>query len=209
MNNLWIFFSAGAYLCSARMIYSKNPVHSVFYLVLVFLNVSGLLLVLGIEFFALIQILVYVGALAIMFLFVVMLLDIQVAEIVAHQKGTYAISSIRLFVASVFVFLGVDQPFQMTESLWPVQTWESWNWTPLLDSWKSYQEAHNSLNGLGIALYKVHVDRLILASLLLRVAMIGAIVLTRRKRINVPAHDVFAQQNVEFNKIVARTHEKK
>lgn len=76
------------------MMRSKNPVHSVFYLVLLFLHCSGLLVLLGLEYFVLLQLLVYVGALAILFLFVVMLLDIPSTEILRHQRGTYPVAGV-------------------------------------------------------------------------------------------------------------------
>lgn len=221
-------FSTGAWLCSLLTVRSKNPVHSVFYLIRVFLNVSGLLFRMGREFFARIQILVYVGARAIMFLFVVMLLDISVTEIVAHQRGTYAGASILGvgFVLRIWACLNQSTVFDQT--LWPI-----WNSIGARDfsnnsfielrsfsfssespeipvavlgiSMNQLGKNSNSLTVLAKARYDVHVDLTILASLILLVAMVGAIVLTRRQRVNVPAHDVFAQHKREFLDIVHLT----
>ena len=97
MNTLYFFFSTGIWLSAILVVKSKNPVHSVFYLVLLFCNASALLFMLGLEFFALLNIYVYVGALAVMFLFVVMLLDITYTEIVASQRGYYPIAILFIY----------------------------------------------------------------------------------------------------------------
>lgn len=217
-------FSTGAWLCSILTVRSKNPVHSVFYLIRVFLNVSGLLFRMGREFFARIQILVYVGALAIMFLFVVMLLDISVTEIVAHQRGTYAGASILAAAFLRLIWLGFNQSSLFEQNLWPI--WNSIGTnefsfamgthngrsenanafsSSLGVSMNQLGPDANSLTVLSKARYDIHVDLTILASLILRVAMVGAIVLTRRQRVNVPFHDVFTQHQREFLDIVQLT----
>jgi len=215
-------FSTGAWLCSILTVRSKNPVHSVFYRIRVFLNVSGLLFRMGREFFARIQILVYVGARAIMFLFVVMLLDISVTEIVAHQRGTYAGASILAVAFLLMIWVSFNQPNLFEHNLWPI--WNSigsnefslvaqgdlFENTPRFSSslgvtMNQLGTDANSLTVLAKARYDIHVDLTILASLILRVAMIGAIVLTRRQRVNVPFHDVFTQHQREFLDIVQLT----
>jgi NADH-quinone oxidoreductase subunit J len=217
-------FSTGAWLCSILTVRSKNPVHSVFYRIRVFLNVSGLLFRMGREFFARIQILVYVGALAIMFLFVVMLLDISVTEIVAHQRGTYAGASMLAAAFFLRIWLCFDQSSVFEQSLWPI--WNSIGTNEFSFSMASNHGLNdtasrfssslgitmnqlgpeaNSLTVLSKARYDIHVDLTILASLILRVAMVGAIVLTRRQRVNVPFHDVFTQHQREFLDIVQLT----
>jgi NADH-quinone oxidoreductase subunit J len=203
-------FSTGAWLCSILTIRSKNPVHSVFYRILVFFNVSGLLFLMGREFFARIQILVYVGARAIMFLFVVMLLDISVTEIVAYQRGTYASASILAFAFGVRIWICFNQPSRFEENLWPIWNSVGSNSVGLNSnigenyavSLTELQIHSNSLTVFSKARYSIHVDLTILASLILLVAMIGAIVLTRRQRVNVPFHDVFTQHQREFLDIV-------
>jgi len=208
---LFGIFSTGAWVCSLRTIRSKNPVHSVFYRIRVFLNVSGLLFRMGLEFFARIQILVYVGALAIMFRFVVMLLDISVTEIVAHQRGTYSAASLLavLFRSRSWAFFHQNGSFENT--FWPIFTGSftlnsesNFDLFPNLVnlSYENLGQNANSLTVLAKALYEIHVDLTILASLILLVAMIGAIVLTLRQRINVPSHDVFVQHQREFADIV-------
>ena len=79
----WLFylFSSFAIASGIMVIQSRNPVHSVLFLILVFFNGAGLLILLGLDFFAMVFLVVYVGAIAVLFLFVVMMLNIKLAEI--------------------------------------------------------------------------------------------------------------------------------
>lgn len=214
MNMLFFMFSTGAWVSAALVLRSKNPVHSVFYLVLTFLHASGLLLLLGLEFFALLQLLVYIGALAIMFLFVVMLLDIPATEILAHQRGTYPVAGL-LFLALLVGVAGLlwqpveNSPFSTphTETMAELNSlglYEAASWEI---PWQAASVSHSALAGLGVALYGVHVDLLILASLVLLVAMMGAVALTLKRRVHAPLHDVFVQHSVDFQKIVYKVTE--
>lgn len=249
MNFLFYVFSTGAWLNAIMVIRSKNPVHSVFYLVLVFFNASALLFLLDMEFFGLMQLVVYVGALAILFLFVVMLLDIPVTEIVAHQRGSFGISTIFIFILFCFLLLLVIQPFETQETILEnninfvtaleknlpflpsitldvlnissflgidsennklgktiVDSYttegESYQKTPKWITWTSIGIQKENLTQLGFSLYRVYVDLLIIASLLLLVAMIGAVILTLKKKLNAPSHDIFAQHHRDFQKVV-------
>lgn len=212
MVTLFYLFSTGAWVSAALVLRSKNPVHSVFYLVLVFLHASGLLCLLGLEFFALLQLLVYVGALAVMFLFVVMLLDIPVTEIVAHQRGTYPVAAILTGTLGFTLILALWQPFGSPESLdlsKPVFTDSQWSLEATLgdvhyhiQTWPMIEES--PLAPLGVAMYGVHVDLLLIASLLLLVAMVGAVALTLKRRVEAPAQDIFAQHSRDFQKVVVQ-----
>lgn len=211
MNTLFFMFSTGAWVSAALVLRSKNPVHSVFYLVLTFLHASGLLLMLGLEFFALLQLLVYIGALAIMFLFVVMLLDIPATEILAHQRGTYPVAGL-LFLTLVLAVGGILwQPVEKSPFTTPyAETITELSKSAVFESntweipWQTAAQSHSALAGLGVALYGVHVDLLILASLILLVAMMGAVALTLKRRIHAPLHDVFVQHSVDFQKVVSK-----
>lgn len=206
MNSLFFLFSTGAWVSAALVLRSKNPVHSVFYLVLTFLHASGLLLLQGLEFFALLQLLVYIGALAIMFLFVVMLLDIPATEIVAHQRGTYPVAGLLFLTLMVAVFGLLWQPMEKSPFATPL--FPEMSSVPKASifetSWQTASTAHSPLAQLGVALYGVHVDLLLLASLLLLVAMMGAVALTLKRRVHAPLHDVFVQHSVDFQKVVSK-----
>lgn len=203
MDPLFHLFSTGAWVSAALVLRSKNPVHSVFYLVLVFLHASGLLCLLGLEFFALLQLLVYVGALAIMFLFVVMLLDIPVTEIVAHQKGTYPVAGI--WAAALICTLGLALTGSASSTYVTVETPLIATETPVVShAWSTLAITGPQLTQLGVALYSMHVDLLIIASLVLLVAMVGAVALTLKRRAQAPAHDIFAQHNRDFQKVICQ-----
>jgi NADH:ubiquinone oxidoreductase subunit 6 (subunit J) len=80
-NYLLLVFCVLATLCSIMIIVSKNPIHSILYLILVFCNITFVLIILGVEFIAIIFLIVYVGAIAVLFLFVVMMLNIKILEL--------------------------------------------------------------------------------------------------------------------------------
>lgn len=209
MNFLFILFSTGALVSATLVLRSKNPVHAVFYLVAVFLHSSGLLCLLGSEYFALLQLLVYVGALAIMFLFVVMLLDIPATEMVAYQRGTYPAAGILLFCLGIAVAVAVFQPNEQSPLQIPYigpmallrEYSVSYPDSPIF-RWSFLQNASSPVAQLGVALYGVHVDLLIVRSLVLLVAMVGAVALTLKRRVRAPLHDVFAQHNRDFQKVI-------
>ena len=99
---LFFYLFAGVCVASAVMvIVSRNPVHSVLYLILAFVNASGLFVLLGAEFLAMILIVVYVGAVAVLFLFVIMMLDVDFAEL---REGFLEYMPIGLVVGGVFLF---------------------------------------------------------------------------------------------------------
>lgn len=202
------------------MMRSKNPVHSVFYLVLLFLHCSGLLVLLGLEYFVLLQLLVYVGALAILFLFVVMLLDIPSTEILRHQRGTYPVAGVLglcLILSALLAFTQplVESPFQ-TSPIPTASTFTGQNSDFVSSSrpacftsrqysfWNNYRTATSTVANLGIRLYGVHADLLIIRSLLLLVAMVGAVGLTLKRPVSVPNQDVFRQHCTSFEKIVVQ-----
>lgn len=207
MNFLFYLLSTGAWISAALVLRSKNPVHSVFYLVLTFLHASGLLLLIGLEFFGLLIILVYIGALAILFLFVVILLDISSTEILAHQRGTYPVAGL-LFLILAFAIIGILwQPLDDSIFEAPLFSLLNDENVPTPNFTMNQTHSYGGLTMLGVALYGVHVDLLILASLLLLVAIMGAVALTLKRRINAPLHDVFVQHSVDFRKIVSQVQE--
>src|SRR4030088_3141848 len=98
-----LFFYLFACLCVASavmVIAARNPVHSVFFLILAFVNAAGLFVLLGAEFLAMILIVVYVGAVAVLFLFVVMMLDVDFAEL---RQGFLSYLPIGLLIGAIFL----------------------------------------------------------------------------------------------------------
>jgi NADH-quinone oxidoreductase subunit J len=164
-------FSAVLVASAIMVVFSKNPVHSVLFLILSFFNAAGLFILLGAEFVAMILIIVYVGAVAVLFLFVVMMLDINFAEL-RRGINTYLpfgiFLGVILFIELVFlVFQGWVAPPPGGPALAAP--------APMLT------EISNT-RALGQLIYTHYLYIFQVSGLILLVAMIGAIVLTLRHR---------------------------
>ncbi len=179
---LSFYLFAGIAVASGVMVISaRNPVHSVLFLILAFLNAAGLFVLMGAEFLAMILIVVYVGAVAVLFLFVVMMLDINFVEL---RRGALAYLPIGLLVglillAELALVFGawVASPLASGAALAP---------TP------SAAQITNT-HALGLVLYTNYVYLFQIAGLVLLVAMIGAIVLTLRQRSGVRRQSIGRQ----------------
>lgn len=183
MNAAAAFFYlfAGVTVASAFMVVaSRNPVHSVLYLILAFVNAAGLFLLLGAEFLAMLLIVVYVGAVAVLFLFVVMMLDVDFAE---FRQGFLNYLPIGALIGLVFA----------VELLLVVGAW-------VIDPQivrapvAAIPSGITNTEALGRVLYTQYVYYFQAAGLVLLVAMIGAIVLTLRERVGIKRQDI-VQQN--------------
>ncbi len=156
-------------LASATMVVTaRNPVHSVLFLILAFFNAAALFLIAGAEFLAMILVIVYVGAVAVLFLFVVMMLDVNFAEL---REGIQRYAPVGLVVGLILLFeLGL------------VLT--GWHFAPSAAEIRMSPTptALSNTAALGNVLYTRYIFLFQLAGLILLVAMIGAIVLTLRER---------------------------
>jgi NADH-quinone oxidoreductase subunit J len=183
-----LFFYLFAVVCVASavmVIGAKNPVHSVLYLILAFVNASGLFVLMGAEFLAMILIVVYVGAVAVLFLFVVMMLDVDFAEL---RQGILQYLPIGLVVGFIFV-----AELVMVGAAWVIAPSMPQSISAPIPSTITNTEA------LGRVLYTEYVYYFQAAGLVLLIAMIGAIVLTLRHKPNVKRQNISDQ--------VARTRE--
>lgn len=176
------YLFAGILLISALMVITaRNPVHSVLFLILAFFNASGLFILLGAEFIAMTLVIVYVGAVAVLFLFVVMMLDINFKNL---RKGAMHYVPIGILIGVVLLF-----EFVTVYSYWQFAPEVSGN----LDLPKgAYVEVTNATS-IGMVLYTDYVFAFQMAGLVLFVAMIGAIVLTLRTRPGVRKQKVSEQ----------------
>ena len=179
---LFYIFSTLAALSAIMVISSKNPIHSVLFLVLVFCNTSGLLLLLEAEFLALIFIVVYVGAIAVLFLFVVMMLNIKLIE---FQESFLRYLPIGGLIA---VFFLIEILFLSNKEL-SAGTVDNIN----LVLWIDTIQPSNSIEVLGKLIYTYYCYPFIVSGLILLVSMIGAIVLTLHHREGVKRQDIYTQ----------------
>ncbi|KIN72986.1 NADH-quinone oxidoreductase subunit J [Sulfitobacter guttiformis] len=158
---------------------SRNPVHSVLWLILSFLSAAGLFVLLGAEFVAMLLIIVYVGAVAVLFLFVVMMLDIDFAELKAEMA--------KYMPLALLIGLVILMQFVMAFGAWEANTAAEGLRQQVTDP-----DVMNT-QALGMILYDEYFLLFQLSGLILLTAMIGAIVLTLRHRKDVKRQDVVAQ----------------
>jgi len=191
MDNSLIFFSFFSFLAllsGLLVISSTNPVHSVFFLILVFCNTAALLFLLEMDFLALIFLVVYVGAIAVLFLFVVMMLNLSGS--IAHEN-LLQYFPIGTFVGVSFLFhsfLIADDHFSNISNI---------N-IPQYTEWVSHLKSVNSIETFGMILYTHYFPYFLIASLILLVAMIGAIVLTIHPTHGVRRQDINDQLIRDF-----------
>ena len=160
---------------------ARNPVHSVLWLILAFLSAAGFFVLIGAEFVAMLLIIVYVGAVAVLFLFVVMMLDIDFAALKAEMARYLPLGAL----IGVVLLMQLGLAFGVWEFSDGVDT-RLGNPIPPLE------QAHNT-QALGLILYDRYILLFQLSGLILLVAMVGAIVLTLRHRGDVKRQNVVAQ----------------
>jgi NADH-quinone oxidoreductase subunit J len=175
---MFYVFAALAVAAGVLVVSSRNPVHSVLFLIVAFFNAAGLFVLIGAEFLAMILVIVYVGAVAVLFLFVVMMLDIDFAQLrggfvrylpIGALVGFILLAELVLVIGSWVVAPGVPSPTAA-------------GGVPLTNT-----------RALGDILYTRYLFAFQAAGLILLVAMIGAIVLTLRRRDDVRRQSISAQ----------------
>ena len=177
-----LFFYLFAAVCVASavmVIVSKNPVHSVLYLILAFVNASGLFVLMGAEFLAMILVVVYVGAVAVLFLFVIMMLDVDFVEL---REGFIQYLPIGIVIGGIFLF-----ELLLTVSYLVINPTTPKAITAAIPTNVTNTEA------LGLVLYTKYIHYFQLSGMILLVAMIGAIVLTLRHKVSVKRQDINVQ----------------
>lgn len=203
MENFFLLTLSILLLINAIMvIITKNPVHSIFFLVLVFVAATGLLLLLGVEFIAMLFLVVYIGAITVLFLFVVMMLNVKIVEL---KERFIRYLPIGIFIGIIFL---IEVIFLINEAL----TKESFELKNILFNNISegnpitynYFELISSINieQLGNILYTKYVYLFILGGMVLLIAMIGAIVLTLNQKFRSKHQDYYTQTNRLLNQSI-------
>jgi len=174
-------FAIVAVISGFLVVLARNPVHSVLWLILAFFSSAGLFVLLGAEFVAMLLVIVYVGAVAVLFLFVVMMLDVDFAEL---KQGMAQYLPFGLVLGLVLLMI-LGTAFG--------------DWVVAEGAMEARQavtpdagETHNTA-ALGLLVYTKYVYLFQAAAMILLVAMIGAIVLTLRHRENIKRQDILAQ----------------
>ena len=193
---LFYIFSSIAIVSAIMVISSRNPVHSVLFLVLVFCNSAGLLILLETEFLAMLFLVVYVGAIAVLFLFVVMMLNIRITELNESILRYLPVGGVILliFLFEILSVINGDLVPFFSSNMFQFEADNvilSTNLNTIF--WSNQIDPTSNIEALGNVLYTYYVYSFIIASLILLVAMIGAILLTMRKRVNVRKQEIFDQ----------------
>jgi NADH-quinone oxidoreductase subunit J len=179
---LFFYLFAGVCIASAFMVIAaKNPVHSVLFLILAFVNASGLFVLLGAEFLAMILVVVYVGAVLVLFLFVVMMLDVDFAQL---RQGFLQYLPIGAFIGIVFL-----AELLLVVSAWSIGPDIGQAITAPTPSAINF----SNTEALGQVLYTRYVYFFQAAGMVLLVAMVGAIVLTLRHKPHVKRQNIAEQ----------------
>ncbi|MGD1886424.1 MAG: NADH-quinone oxidoreductase subunit J [Cohaesibacteraceae bacterium] len=184
LTTFFFYLFAAITVASAFLVIAaRNPVHSVLFLILAFFNSAGLFMLVGAEFLAMLLIVVYVGAVAVLFLFVVMMLDVDFAEL---RQGFLQYLPIGALVAVILVLeLALVLGASVLDADVAMET--GMPMPPL--------EEVSNIEAIGLVLYTDYVYFFQAAGLVLLVAMVGAIVLTLRHREGVKRQDIVAQVN--------------
>ena len=174
-------FAAVTVAAAFMVIAAKNPVHSVLFLILAFFNAAGLFILLGAEFLAMILVVVYVGAVAVLFLFVVMMLDVDFAEFREGFLQYLPVGGLVGMILLVELILVLGGMLISPEAASAVASP-----TPPLTQMQN-------VGAIGALLYTRYIFYFQMAGLILFVAMIGAIVLTLRHKVGIKRQSVAAQ----------------
>lgn len=178
-----VFYGFAGILLAAALavITSKNPVHAVFFLILAFFNAAGLFVLLGAEYLAMTLVIVYVGAVAVLFLFVVMMLNINFEKL---RAGFIHYLPIGLFIAALLfieigalISLSLDAPVELAAPAFEIPN----------------AVKVSNVDAIGRVLYTDFMPLFLLSGVILLVAMIGAIVLTHRQRDGVKRQRIYKQ----------------
>ncbi len=193
---MFYLFAAVAVASGVMVVSARNPVHSVLFLILAFFNAAGLFVLMGAEFLAMILVIVYVGAVAVLFLFVVMMLDIDFAALRSGFLRYLPVGALVGFVLLAELIL----------------VFGSWALAPEVAGLKGAPlptggVAISNTRALGNLLYTRYIFAFEAAGVILFVAMIGAIVLTLRRRADIRRQSIAEQlartraQSVEVVKV--------
>jgi len=178
----FFYLFSGIAIASAFMVIaSKNPVHSVLFLILAFVNAAGLFLLIGAEFLAMLLIVVYVGAVSVLFLFVVMMLDVDFAQ---FRQGFLQYLPVGALIGIVFLI-----ELMLVLGTWAIDP--NLVKTPAVPI-PAVTDITNT-EALGLVIYTRYAFLFQVAGLILLVAMIGAIVLTLRERAGTRRQDIAKQ----------------
>jgi len=180
---LYLIFVTGLLGSATGVVFMRTPIHSLLLLIMTFFNAAGLFLVWGAEFLAMILVIVYVGAVAVLFLFVVMMLDVGPEHLKPKFSAHVGLSAVVTFILFI----------ELIAAMLPWKTWEKAGDVIALPIPKMITNTHI----IGNYLYTQYFYIFQISGLMLLVAMVGAILLTLRERRNINHQNISKQVNRE------------
>jgi NADH-quinone oxidoreductase subunit J len=184
------YLLAGIVLISSIMVISaRNPVHSVLFLILAFFNAAGLLILMEMEFLSLIFIVVYVGAIAVLFLFVVMMLNVKISEVEDEVLQYLPVGGTIGLIFLFLIFFIIEGDFVSFNG----------QANSIYLDWFQQVDVVSNIETLGQVLYTEYLVYFLLAGVILLVAMVGAIVLTIATRTSLRRQLIFQQVSRDFD----------
>jgi len=184
---LFYFFSGMLLFSSLMIIVVKNAIYSILFLVLSFVMATGLLFLLESEFMSLIFIVIYVGAIAVLFLFVIMMLNIKVTNSVKDLLKYFPIGNFLKFIFLIEILLIIFESFNTN----PYKNNFLFNF---YTNWFEKVDSISDIESLGQILYTYYVPQFLIAGIILLIAVIGSVILTlSHKNIEVKNQDTFRQ----------------
>lgn len=200
-NIVYILFFLIIIISSISVLLSKNPIHSVFFLIIVFLHVSFLLILLHVEFLAFLIFIVYLGAIAVLFLFVIMMFNIHILE-----TRDNIIRFIPLVIGTILIILEISYITDWLELKWGILSFQDFFY--IHKNWYNLLYSKDNIIVLSI-IYNYYFYHFILASLILLVAMIGAIMLTLNLSVDLKKQIYYVQNSKNlYNSLVLRKRSK-
>ena len=187
--NLFYLLGGIALISSIMVISARNPVHSVLFLILAFFNSAGLLILMEMEFLSLIFIVVYVGAIAVLFLFVVMMLNVKISEVEDEVLQYLPVGGTIGLIFLFLIFFIIEGDFVSFNG----------QANSIYLDWFQQVDVVSNIETLGQVLYTDYLVYFLLAGVILLVAMVGAIVLTMSTRTSLRRQLIFQQVSRDFD----------
>ena len=203
--NLFIIFSAFCLTSAIFVIWTKNPIFSVLFLIFSFFNVSALLFLFNFEFLPIAFLVVYVGAVAVLFLFVLMMLNIKLAELIDNYYNLIPVGLIfGCFFIYQLVFL-LRFEFELVENLDKYSIYFLSDFSNVLTSKTNFFDlnyAFTNIKLIGFVLFTNYLYHFLISGLILLLAMLAAIVLTLQKYFLSKTQNVYVQILKDYNTTV-------
>lgn len=202
---LFYLFSSFAILSSLFVIFSKNPVFSILFLIFTFTNVSCLLFLFNFEFLPIAFLIIYVGAIAVLFLFVLMMLNIKLSEIQENYSTLVPITIIFAIIFLVELFLLFRTEILILDNLNNVSLvflFDALNISAAKINFYEFIGLHNNLKIIGISLFSDYLFMFLIACFILLLAMVAAIILTIQRSFVSKTQNIYTQIMADYNKSI-------